>query len=189
MSTTLFVTALHFSLCTLHFSLPAGTTFHSSPCTFHFPQGLLFTLHSSLLTSRRDHFSLCTLHFSLPEGTAFHFPQGLLLTSRRDHGAIADAARCVGTCTALRFPGERSPFLYKAASVGKHNIPPQPFHPAAGPGKARPQVQLCALHFPAAYSPCPASAPLRKEQKRSCQTRKQAVRTSPGTSAPPGAIV
>ena len=154
-------------------------TFHSSLFTshrnaFHFSQGPLFTLHFALFTSRRD----C---FSLPEGTAVRRPM--------QHGAMAGAARCVGTCTALRFPGERSPFLYKAASVGKHSIPPQPFHPAASPGKARPQVQLCALHFPAAYSPCPTSAPLRKEQKRFCHTRKQAVRTSPGTSAPPGAIV
>ncbi len=141
----------------------------------------LFTLHSSLLTSRRDHFALFTLHFSLPEGTAVRRPM--------QHAAMAGAARCVGTCTALRFPGERSPLLYKAASVRKHSIPPQPFRPAAGPGKARPQVQLCALHFPAAHSPSPVSAPLRREQKRFCHTRKQAVRTSPGTSAPPGAIV
>ena len=155
-----------------------------------------FTLHFALFTSRRDHFSLCTLHFSRPEGTAFHFPkghfslpEGTAVRRPMQHAAMAGAARCVGTCTALRFPGERSPFFYKAASVRKHSIPPQPFHPAAGPGKARPQVQLCALHFPAAYSPCPASAPLRKEQKRFCHTRKQAVRTSPGTSAPPGAIV
>ena len=162
----------HFSLFTFHFpqerfSLPAGTTFHFALCTFHFPKGLLFT-------SRRD-------RFSLPAETAVRRPM--------QHAPMAGAARCVGTCTALRFPGEHSPFLYKAASVGKHSIPPQPFHPVAGPGKARPQVQLCALHFPAAYSPCPASAPLRKEQKRFCHTRKQAVRTSPGTSAPPGAIV
>ena len=154
----------HFSLFTFHFpqerfSLPAGTTFHFALCTFHFPQG----------------------HFSLPTGTA--------VRRLMQHAAMAGAARCVGTCTALRFPGERSPFLYKAASVGKHSIPPQPFHPAAGPGKARPQVQLCALHFPATHSPNPASAPLRREQKRFCHTRKQAVRTSPGTSAPPGAIV
>ncbi len=48
-SITLFVIAQHFSLFTLHFSLPSGTTFHSSLFTFHFPQGLLFT-------SRRDAF-------------------------------------------------------------------------------------------------------------------------------------
>ena len=32
-------TAQHFSLFTLHFSLPKGTTFHSSLFTFHFPKG------------------------------------------------------------------------------------------------------------------------------------------------------
>mgnify|MGYP004425701949 CR=1 FL=1 len=32
-------TAQHFSLFTLHFSLPEGTTFHFSLFTFHFPQG------------------------------------------------------------------------------------------------------------------------------------------------------
>ncbi len=51
-------TAQHFSLFTIHYSLPAGTLF----------------------TSRRDHFSLFTLHFSLPEGTLF--------TSRRDHFSL-----------------------------------------------------------------------------------------------------
>ena len=127
--------------------LPSRSTFHSSPFTFNFPQEPLFTLHFSLFTSRRD-------RFSLPAGNAVRRPM--------QRSAMAGAARCVGTCTALRFPGERSPFLYKAASVRKHCIPPQPFHPAAGPGKARPQVQLCALHFPAAYSPCPASGPLKK---------------------------
>ena len=44
----------HFSLCTFHTSLPAGTTFHSSLFTLHFPKGPLFTLHFSLLTSRRN---------------------------------------------------------------------------------------------------------------------------------------
>lgn len=153
---------------------PSRSTFHFALCTFNFPQGLLFTLHFSLFTSRRD-------RFSLPEGTAVRRPM--------QHAAMAGAARCVGTCTVLRFPGERSPFLYKAASVGTHSIPPQPFHPAAGPVKAAHKRGFAALHFPAAHSPCPASAPLRREQKRFCHTRKQAVRTSPGTSAPPGAIV
>ena len=32
-------TAQHFSLFTLHFSLPEGTTFHFSLFTFHFPKG------------------------------------------------------------------------------------------------------------------------------------------------------
>ena len=32
-------TAQHFSLFTLHFSLPEGTTFHFSLFTLHFPQG------------------------------------------------------------------------------------------------------------------------------------------------------
>ena len=36
MSITLFVTAQHFSLFTLHFSLPEGTTLHTSLLTFHF---------------------------------------------------------------------------------------------------------------------------------------------------------
>ena len=63
-SIALFAIAQHFSLFTLHFSLPAGTTFYSSLFTLHFPQGPLFTLHFSLFT--------------------FHFPQGLLFTSLRD---------------------------------------------------------------------------------------------------------
>ncbi len=32
-------TAQHFSLFTLHFSLPEGTTLHFSLFTFHFPKG------------------------------------------------------------------------------------------------------------------------------------------------------
>lgn len=127
--------------------LPSRSTFHSSPFTFNFPQEPLFTLHFSLLTSRRD----C---FSLPEGTAVRRPM--------QRGAMAGAARCVGTCTVLRFPGERSPFLCKAASVRKHSIPPQPFHPAAGPGKARPQARPCRPTFPSGIQPLPSLSLLEK---------------------------
>ena len=42
-------TAQHFSLFTIHYSLPKGTLF----------------------TSLRDHFSLFTIHYSLPAGTLF----------------------------------------------------------------------------------------------------------------------
>lgn len=101
-----------------------------------------------------QHFSLFTLHFSLPEGTTLRRPM--------QHAAMAGAARCVGTCTALRFPGERSLFLYKAASVRKHCIPPQPFHPAASPGKARPQARPCRPTFPSGIQPLPNLSPLEK---------------------------
>ena len=39
----LFAIAQHFSLFTLHFSLPKETTFHFALFTIHFPKGPLFT--------------------------------------------------------------------------------------------------------------------------------------------------
>ena len=66
---TLFAIAQHFSLFTLHYSLPAETTFHFALFTILFPKGPLFTLHFSLFTSRRD-------YYLLPTGTALHSPKG-----------------------------------------------------------------------------------------------------------------
>ena len=143
-----------------------------------------------------QHFSLCTFHFSLPEGTAFHFPKGhfslpagTAVRRPMQHAPMASAARCVGTCTVLRFPGERSPFLYKAASVGTHSIPPQPFHPVAGPVKAAHKRGFAPCISLRHTAPCPAPSLLGKAWRQYFCPKKQAVRTSPGTSAPPGAIV
>lgn len=156
-----------FHFFTLHFSLPAGTTFHSSLFTFNFPQG----------------------HFSLPEGTAFHFPKGLRCDSRCStlrwlvqHAAWAHAPRCGFQASVPRYCTRRHlsgsiAFLHSRSTLQQ------------ALGRHAHKRGLAALHFPAAYNPCPASAPLRREQKRFCHTRKQAVRTSPGISAPPGAIV
>ena len=58
---TLFAIAQHFSLFTLHFSLPKETTFHYPFFTLHFPQG-----HFSLPTGTTLHYSLFTFHF--PKG-------------------------------------------------------------------------------------------------------------------------
>ena len=95
MDITLLDIAQHFSLFTLHFSLPLGTTFHFSLFTFHFPKGALFTLHFSLFTSRRD---------------AFHFPKGplctfhsSLFTSRRGTFNLYHAVRCIGQRSALHW--------------------------------------------------------------------------------------
>lgn len=169
---------------------PSRSTFHFSLCTFHFPQGPLFTFHFALLTSQRDHFSLCTLHFALFTSLrdTFHFPQGLRCDSRCStlrwlvqHAAWAHAPRCSFQASVPRFCTRRHlsgsiAFLHSRSTLQQ------------ALGRHAHKRGLAPYIFQRHTAP-PASAPLRREQKRFCHTRKQAVRTSPGTSAPPGAIV
>ena len=97
------VIAQHFSLFTLHFSLPLGTTFHFSSFTIHFPKGRF-----SLPLGTTFHFSLCTFNF--PKGH-FSLPEGTLFTLITQCGALALAARSDGTCSALRRASQRTAFL------------------------------------------------------------------------------
>ena len=154
-------------------------TFHSSLFTshrnaFHFPQGPLFTLHFALFTSRRD---------------TFHFPKGL---------------RCDSQCSALRWPMQRAAWAHAPHCGFRADVP----HFSARQHLTEITAFLhtrCTLWQDSgrhAYErgfapcislrhtvPCPAPSLLGKAWRQYFCPKKQAVRTSPGTSAPPGAIV
>ena len=141
-----------------------------------------FTFHFALLTSRRD----C---FSLPEGTAFHFPQGPRCDSRCStlrwlvqHAAWAHAPRCGFQASVPRYCTRRH-LSGSIAFLHSRSTPQQAL------GRHAHKYSFAPCISQRHTAPAQPQPPLKREQKRSCHTRKQAVRTSLRISAPPGTVL
>lgn len=72
----------------------------------------------------------CADHDSPAKGAAFCFKKLIALRCLMQHAAMTIAAHCVGTCTALRFSGQRFSSVRRADPMVQLDLGHRPYNPA-----------------------------------------------------------